>query len=94
MAKVNVSLPDQLLAQVDELATELSRSRSGLVQEATARYVTQLREERDARERSERIAGAMREMRELSKLLPAGPDTTELIRRDRDSDYGHGSADE
>ena len=81
MAKVNVSLPDELLADVDALASELGSSRSGLVREATARYVTDLHSEQAARERE------TAEMRELAERVPEGPDTTELIRRDRDGDY-------
>jgi metal-responsive CopG/Arc/MetJ family transcriptional regulator len=88
MAKVNVSLPDELLSEVDALAAETSRSRSGLVQEATARYVTQVREEREAAERSERIGKAIAKMRELSKYVGSF-DATAAIRADRDSNYGH-----
>lgn len=94
MAKVNVSLPDDLLDEVDELAAELARSRSGLVQEATARYVAELRQERARREREESIGRAMEAAREIAKHVPPGRDGTELIREDRDSDYGNAELDE
>lgn len=88
MAKVNVSLPDELLEQVDELAAELDRSRSGLVQEATAQYVARMLEERAAAERRASIEHAIAGMRGLSAKV--GPfDGTAAIRADRDSDYGH-----
>ena len=87
MAKINVSLPDELLREIDDLAAELDRSRSGLVAEASARYVTELQAERAARERSERIGEAIREARELATHVPPGRDSTELIREDRD--HGH-----
>ena len=88
MAKVNVSLPDDLLEAVDAIAEELHRSRSGLVQEATARYVAQVRDEQAHRERRRAIESAMSDARELSGLVPAGEDTTALIRRDRDRGAG------
>jgi metal-responsive CopG/Arc/MetJ family transcriptional regulator len=90
MAKVNVSLPDELLHEVDSLAEELAKSRSGLVQEATARYVAQVRAERAAAERAERIGEAISRMREISELVGAF-DSTAAIRADRDSDYGRHS---
>jgi predicted transcriptional regulator len=85
MAKVNVSIPDELLEEVDSLAAELHRSRSGFVQEATAHYVTRVRSERERAEREKAIHQATLGMRRLSGLLPPGEDGTLLIRRDRDS---------
>lgn len=88
MAKVNVSLPDDLLKQVDGLAGELNSSRSGFVQEATARYVAEIRRERAVQERRHTIGAAMAEARDIASKVPAGEDGTDLIRRDRDSHYG------
>lgn len=90
MAKINVSLPDELLAEVDEIARERRCSRSGLVAEATARYVTGLAEERAAREREAQIRQAMANMAELGKNVPpGGAPAVEIIRRDRDGNWGH-----
>jgi metal-responsive CopG/Arc/MetJ family transcriptional regulator len=90
VAKINISLPDELLDEVDDLASELSESRSGFVREATTHYVAHVQAEREARERAERIDGAMRAAREIAERLPAGgPSAEELVRRDRDSDYGN-----
>jgi len=94
MAKVNVSLPDELLDAVDALAEALHRSRSGFVAEATARYVTQVRDEIAAEERRRSIEEAMRGAREIAKHAPPGMDTTEIIRRDRDNDYKPWTLDE
>lgn len=88
MAKVNVSIPDGLLDEVDELAKEADRSRSGFIQEATAHYVVHVREARANEERRRSIEEAMHGMRELASQMQPGPDTTELIRLDRDSDHG------
>jgi metal-responsive CopG/Arc/MetJ family transcriptional regulator len=86
MAKVNVSLPDSLLEEVDDIASALGRSRSGLMQEATALYVAKIRDQQAAEERRRSISEAIAGMRELSKHLPAGMDTTAIIRADRDRD--------
>jgi metal-responsive CopG/Arc/MetJ family transcriptional regulator len=88
MAKINVSMPDELLDDIDALAAELHRSRSGFVAEASARYVADLHAESAERERRERIGAAIRAAREIAKLVPPGRDTTELIREDRDSAHG------
>lgn len=88
MAKINVSLPDDLLRQVDEIAREFDRSRSGLVAEATEHYVANLRAERAAHEREARIRAAMAHAREIAKKVPPGPPAEEIIRRDRDTDRG------
>ena len=85
MAKVNVSLSDELLDEVDMIAEQLHRSRSGLVQEATACYVKRVREQRERAQREEAIRDAKTGMRELSKQTLPGDDGTVLIRRDRDS---------
>jgi metal-responsive CopG/Arc/MetJ family transcriptional regulator len=94
MAKVNVSLPDELLLEVDRITEELNCSRSGFVAEATAQYLTRKREEIAAEERRRSIEAAMRSAREIAATMPDGPDLTEIIRRDRDSNHGHGAFDE
>lgn len=53
MAKVNVYIPDDLLEHVDTDALALGRSRSSIVQEALAQYVS-------ARSETERRARAAR----------------------------------
>lgn len=94
MAKVNVSLPDELLEAVDALAEELHRSRSGLVQEATAQYIARMNDEQARQERRRAIEAAMADARNLAGLVPAGDDATSIIRRDRDSDRADAFADE
>lgn len=86
MAKVNISIPDELLDQVDALAAELELSRSGLIQEASARYVTATREEQARIEREQSIDEAIRIARELSRRIPPF-DAEAAIRYERD--HGH-----
>ena len=85
MAKINISLPDELLADVDALAAELERSRSGLVAEATARYVASIRDEQAEAERRGRIDRAIDDMRRLAEEIEPF-DSTAAIRADRDRD--------
>lgn len=85
MAKVNVSLPDKLLEDVDAIAASLHRSRSGLVQEATSLYVARVRKEQELEERRRSIQASIQGMRELAGELEPF-DSTEAIRADRDSD--------
>lgn len=86
MAKVNISIPDGLLDDVDETASWLKRSRSGVIQEATAVYVAKIREERAEAERVADIEAARREMKGLAPQLESF-DGTAAVRADRD---GHG----
>ncbi|MDO8846767.1 MAG: ribbon-helix-helix protein, CopG family [Coriobacteriia bacterium] len=86
MAKINISMPDGLVEDLDEIAAWLKRSRSGIIQEASAMYVTMLHEQRAAEERQADIGTARREMKKLAKDLGAF-DGTAAVRADRD---GHG----
>lgn len=75
MAKVNVYIPDDLLEQVDADATRDARSRSSVVQEALAEYLTDSRKERRERERldDERRALAI-----IDGLLAKPPGPTDI----------------
>jgi metal-responsive CopG/Arc/MetJ family transcriptional regulator len=83
MAKINISIPDALLAEVDSLAAALHESRSGLVQEAAARYVASVREEIARTERRASIERALASARALSEQVEPF-DSTAAIRADRD----------
>lgn len=41
--KVNVSLPEDLVSEIDGVADELGMTRSGLIAEASARYVADVK---------------------------------------------------
>jgi metal-responsive CopG/Arc/MetJ family transcriptional regulator len=84
MAEVNVLIPDDLLEQVDSIVAELQGSRSGFVQEATAHYVTHVRDELDQAQSEKAIHEARDGMRKLSTLMPSGEDGALLHPRDRD----------
>lgn len=54
VGKVTVSLPAELVLEIDRLAADDGDSRSGIVREATARYVTERRlvDERERRRKA------------------------------------------
>jgi metal-responsive CopG/Arc/MetJ family transcriptional regulator len=83
MAKVNISLPDRLLADIDALAEHKGTSRSGLVQEASTHYLADIRDQEERLARAERIGRAMEDMREIA-LEVGGFDGVGRIRQDRD----------
>jgi metal-responsive CopG/Arc/MetJ family transcriptional regulator len=74
MAKVMVSLPDDLLERIDAQARERRATRSGFLRELAERELASDRE---------------REWEEIEELLgepvPLGGDATSLIRQDRRS---------
>lgn len=80
--KINISIPDELLADVDALASELARSRSGLVAEAMARYVASIREDRVEVERRARVDRAMGDARKVAGRFGTF-DGTSVVREDR-----------
>jgi len=84
--KVNVSLPEELVAEIDASAAEMGVTRSAFMAEASARYVAE-REAFAAEEMRKRdIDRAMKHMKELGKKLPKGFDYVAAIRKDRERD--------
>lgn len=75
MAKVMISLPDELLERIDVLAKRRGLTRSGLLQNLAERELDYLEDENRA------------EMRRLLELAtkPMGGDAAKLIREDRES---------
>lgn len=84
MAKTTVSVPDALLAEIDRRASASGITRSGFVQEAAARYITELDAEEARAAREKRIGKAIQGMREIAKHMPPGTDGTAIIRHFRD----------
>jgi metal-responsive CopG/Arc/MetJ family transcriptional regulator len=76
MAKVMVSIPDELLKQIDAEAQRQGTTRSGLLQQAAKREIGIARQSRD--EIVSRLAG-------LKFDLPDDLTAEEAIRKDRDN---------
>lgn len=87
MAKINISIPDELLSQVDALALERHSSRSGFVAEATARYVTSVLQERAEQKRRESIDRALEKAQRIGARFGT-IDGAASVREDRDRDQG------
>lgn len=84
MAKINISLPDSLLEEIDRRANASDRTRSGFIQEAAANYIAGIESEQARLEREKRIGKAIEGMREVAKHMPPGTDGTAIIRHFRD----------
>lgn len=84
MGKVNISLPDALLEEVDDRARATRTTRSGFLQEAAAHYLATL-DEKSAREtREKRRSAALDKMRSIAPAVGA-PDGAKTIRELRDA---------
>ncbi len=82
--KVNVSLPPELVAEIDEIAAQRGLSRSGFIAEASARYVTDLKTLAAEEQRKRDIDEAVAHMREIGKKIPKDFDYVAFIRKSRD----------
>ncbi len=70
--KVNVSLPKDLVQEIDEVATEFGLSRSGLIAEASARYLADLKNLSAEERRRNDIRRAIDGFRRIRESLPEG----------------------
>ena len=84
--KVNVSLPPELVADIDKIAAEVGLTRSGFIAEASARYVTDLKAQSAEEQRRREIGEAMERMKELGKKIPRDFDYMKVIREFRERD--------
>jgi hypothetical protein len=86
--KVNVSLPEVLVSEIDEAAASLGLSRSGFIAEASSRYVTDVKNLSAAEQRKKDIDRAMASMARLGAKLSKQDiqDLMDQTRRDRDRD--------
>lgn len=84
MGKVNISLPDGLLDEVDSRAKAAGTTRSGFLQEAASHYLTALDERASSQARSRRRGTALERMRSLADSVGA-PGAARSIRELRDA---------
>lgn len=84
--KVNVSLPEDLVSEIDAAATDLGLSRSGFIAEASSRYVTDLKNLSAEEMRRKDIDRAIATFRRVGAQLPPGAvqEMMDQTRRDRD----------
>ena len=86
MARVLLSLPDDFLAEVDELAAREKRSRSELVREALRRYLHQADEPVRTERGDSDALGALESIQRMRMNVQAGegPSSEEWIRNRRE----------
>jgi predicted transcriptional regulator len=81
VARVTVTLPDALLARLDAIAGDESVTRSDVVREAAAGYVTSYESGLVAREREASVASGLSWLEEIAHREPADPrPTLEILR--------------
>jgi predicted DNA-binding protein len=92
--KVNISLPEDLVQRIDEAAGELGLTRSGFVAEASARYVSDVKNLSAEELRRRDIQRARATWKRIGATLPPGAveDMIAQTRRDRDRGW-HGEAE-
>jgi metal-responsive CopG/Arc/MetJ family transcriptional regulator len=82
--KVNISLPPELVAEIDMVAAEHGLSRSGFIAEASAHYLADQKARSAEAQRKRDIDQAMVSMRERGKKIPKDFDYVAAIRKDRE----------
>ncbi len=83
--KVNVSLPEDLVGEIDETAGELGLTRSGFIAEASARYVADVKNLSAEERRQRDIQRARATWRRIGVKLNEQDiqDMLDQLRRDR-----------
>ena len=89
MAKVMVSMPEELLAEIDRVAEESGRSRSGLLQHVWRLYMTERLSRVPPGDRPG-VREAIEKARQTYLNAPVrdGRDSTQIIREMRDTRWG------
>ena len=87
MAKVNISMPDGLLEEIERRAAAADTTRSAFIQEAASHYIATLDDRAAREERADRIAHAADGMARLGSRVPPGEDAAAIIRRLRDDRF-------
>jgi len=95
--KITISLPAELVRAIDELSAEEGVSRSAIVREASARYVTERAGAAEAMRRRRAADEVLDALTELRRLTPIDDrPTLEILRELRgplDADSARGSRD-
>lgn len=86
--KVNVSLPEHLVSEIDEAAAELGLTRSGFIAEASVRYVADVRDLTEQERRRKDIERAIEGFKRIRDEMPEDYefDYVAQIRADRERD--------
>lgn len=97
VGKITISLPQELVQAIDELSAQQGVSRSAIVREASARYVTERASAAHAAKRRGAADDAISALEELRRLTPIDDrPTLEILRELRgplDADSVRGPRD-
>ncbi len=84
VTKLNISMPQELLEQINAEAESLGITRSGFIQEASVRYMTQSQADREAETRRLRGQAAARRMKAIGAQIGlTSSDTVSLLAKAR-----------
>jgi len=82
MGKINISLPDGMLEEIDRRTGPTGTTRSGFIRDATAHYLTALDEAAARSARARRVGKALEKMRSLAPVVGA-PGSAKVIREEQ-----------
>jgi metal-responsive CopG/Arc/MetJ family transcriptional regulator len=83
VTKLNISMPQELLDEIDAEADELGLTRSGLIQEAAARYIAGARGDREAERKRLRVESAANRMRAIGERCGLTGDAAQIVAETR-----------
>lgn len=82
--KIAIAMSDWLVDEVDEYAGRIHMSRSAIVQEATAKYLSRARTDNEREQHRSRALHAMEDMRRMAAehaaKAPDAPASLEILR--------------
>ncbi len=87
VSKITISLPDDLVERIDREAAKVGDSRSGVIREASARYLDLTAEERRVEGRRRRVLAALDDMKAMAAEQPRcdSRPTLEVLREIRET---------
>jgi metal-responsive CopG/Arc/MetJ family transcriptional regulator len=85
--RINITIPEENLKEIDQFCIEEGMSKSQLIREAAVRYITNVKEQKEIKKRKQEIESAIKIMDELRKKVKFKNNKTaaEMIRELRDS---------
>ena len=85
--RINITIPEENLREINEFCVEEGIGKSQLVREATSQYIANIKEQKEMKKRKQEIESAIKMMDELRKKVKFKNNKTaaEMIRELRDS---------
>jgi metal-responsive CopG/Arc/MetJ family transcriptional regulator len=85
--RINITIPEENLKEIDQFCIEEGMSKSQLIREAAVKYIANVKEQKEIEKRKQEIESAIKMMDELRKKAKFINNKTaaEMIRELRDS---------